>query len=336
MPRARSGAAQHKGARQKGLGHGGCDQYSCYTARLHRVIFRIMNLTQCLAPDLGLIRADNPSAMTFEGTNTYILGQRSLAIIDPGPQDRAHLSNLLAAIDARPVAFILVTHSHKDHSPLAPALGQATGAPVLAYGDSMAGRSAIMAKLASAGPVGGGEGVDAAFRPDRPLRDGETLPFEDGDITALWTPGHMGNHMCFRWRDMVFTGDHVMGWAPSLVSPPDGDMTAYMASLHRLAQIGARVFYSGHGAPIENPGHRLAELVAHRTAREGAILSELQRGATTVSALTQAIYTDLTPKLRPAAARNVFAHLVDLHARNRVTVTPKLTPDAMFALSNKA
>jgi glyoxylase-like metal-dependent hydrolase (beta-lactamase superfamily II) len=284
-----------------------------------------------LAPDLRLIRCNNPSPMTGDGTNSYILGAGDLCIIDPGPDDPEHLAHLLAAVEGDRVACILVTHSHKDHSPLAPALARASGAPVLAYGDSGAGQSAMMQRLAAEG-VAGGEGVDPDFRPDCSLHDGEVVAFGQNRITAIWTPGHMGNHMCFHWRDMVFTGDHVMGWAPSLVSPPDGDMGAYMASLAKLAGLGARVFHSGHGAPITDPAARIAELTTHRKARESAILAELGQGPATIDILTQRIYVDLNPALHKAAARNVFAHLVDLHSRGVVDAHKSLHPMAEFCL----
>ncbi|MBN2761153.1 MAG: MBL fold metallo-hydrolase [Rhodobacteraceae bacterium] len=286
-----------------------------------------------LAQDLRLICADNPSPMTGEGTNSYILGRKQVCVIDPGPNDPTHLARLLDAIGPDRVACILVTHSHKDHSPLAPLLGQATGAPVLAFGDSRAGQSEVMQALAAQGISGGGEGVDPDFKPDLCLRDNEVVAFGDHRLIALWTPGHMGNHMCFQWGDVVFTGDHVMGWAPSLVSPPDGDMSAYMASLARLTKINARVMYAGHGAAIEHPQSRVAELLAHRNARETAILAELAPGPATIPALTDRIYTDLAPTLHKAAARNVFAHLVDLHTRGRVSANQGLHPLAEFTLS---
>lgn len=268
-----------------------------------------------LAPGLHCIRADNPSPMTGDGTNTYILGDSKLCIIDPGPDNSGHLERVLSAIGQRHVTCILVTHSHNDHSLLAPALSNATGAPVLAYGDSAAGRSKEMCALAERGAAGGGEGVDKRFQPDRCLDDGTTIDFGDGQIIAHWTPGHMANHICYQWGDMIFTGDHVMGWAPSLVSPPDGDMSAYMRSLQKLAVLDAKIFHSGHGAPIADPAARITELLDHRRRREGAILDALRDGPLTIDELTTKVYTDLGPSLRKAAARNVFAHLVDLQSR---------------------
>ncbi|CUX80125.1 MAG: hydroxyacylglutathione hydrolase [Roseibaca calidilacus] len=304
--------------------------YMLYSATASEY-FRQMMPATFIDRDLALIRAENPSPMTAEGTNSYILGTTELAVIDPGPDDPAHLARLLDVIDGRRVAAILVTHSHMDHSPLAPRLSNATGAPVLAYGDSHAGRSAQMTALAAQLDIGGGEGVDLGFAPHDTLQDGQILPLGADTITAIWTPGHMGNHMCFLWRDHLFTGDHVMGWAPSLVSPPDGDMQAYMASLARLQGVAARLYHPGHGAIIDRPAARIAELVAHRVARERAILQELDKAPADITSLVTRIYAGTPAALHKAAARNVFAHLADLHARAEVAATPKLCPEASFA-----
>ncbi len=289
--------------------------------------------TEWLRPGLRRVLAPNPSAMTHWGTNSYILGEGRVAVIDPGPADRAHLEALLAALaPGETVSHILVTHSHMDHSPLARPLAAATGAPVLAFGDSAAGQSAVMRDLARAGLAGGGEGVERDFAPDETLADGDLLAGEGWDISVLWTPGHMGNHLCFAWEDAVFTGDHVMGWASTMVSPPDGDLGDFMASTRRLAGLGAAVFYPGHGAPVEAPRARADWLIAHRLSREAEILRALENGPADVAALTGAIYTDLPPALLPAAARNVFAHLVELSRRGRVTARGRLGPEAVFAL----
>ncbi len=288
---------------------------------------------EILEPGLVRVLAPNPSAMTFRGTNTYLVGHDALAVIDPGPDDPAHLTALLAAIGPRRVEAIAVTHSHVDHAMLAPKLAHATGAPVLAFGDSRAGRSPVMDTLAKGGTLGGGEGVDAAFSPDRRLADGETITGTGWSLTALWTPGHFGNHMCFASQGALFTGDHVMGWASSLVSPPDGDLSAFMASCRRLLHRDDRIFYPGHGAPVTAPKKRLAALIAHRKAREGQILAALGGGAATVASLTAAIYTDVAPALLPMAERNVLAHLIDLIGKNRVMAPTPLTREARFCLA---
>ncbi len=286
-----------------------------------------------LEPGLVTVLAPNASAMTYWGTNTYLLGQGALAVIDPGPDDPAHLAALLAAIGDRPVSHILVTHAHTDHSPLAPVLAARVGAPVLAFGPADAGQSAVMRRLAADGLTGGGEGVDARFAPDISLADGAVITGEGWQITALHTPGHMGNHLCFDWQGRVFTGDHVMGWASSLVSPPDGDLTQFMASCATLAGRGAKIFHPGHGAPVTDPAGRLEWLIGHRRARESQILAALDAGPADVAELTARVYTDVAPHMWPMARRNVFAHLVDLAGRGRVLARPALAIDAEFSLA---
>ncbi|MFT7107495.1 MAG: glyoxylase-like metal-dependent hydrolase (beta-lactamase superfamily II) [Yoonia sp.] len=283
-----------------------------------------------LAPDLALVLAPNPSPMTYLGTNTFLLGQETLAIIDPGPDDPIHLQALLQAIKGRPVSHIFVTHSHLDHSPMARSLSDQTHAPIFAFGDSTAGRSKMMVRLAQEGLVGGGEGVDRDFQPDYLLGDGQTVIAEWGEIVALHTPGHMGNHLCFKWRDVIFSGDHVMGWASSLVSPPDGDLTDFMASCSKLQALDTKAFYPAHGAPVTDPKTRLAWLVGHRQNRENQILATLAKHPKTTQNLTNEIYKDTPISLRAAAERNVFAHLVDLLQRKKIVVQGPLAIDALF------
>ena len=288
-----------------------------------------------LAPDLVLVLAPNPSPMTYLGTNSYILGTDDVAIIDPGPDDPAHMSALRAAINGRRVTHILVTHSHLDHSPLAGPLSRETGAPVHAFGDSRAGRSTIMKQLAQDGLTGGGEGIDTGFTPDITLQDGEMIDVAGKPLTALHTPGHIGNHLCFLWGDAVFSGDHVMGWATSLVSPPDGDLTDFMQSCARLQHVAASAYYPGHGAPVADPKARLAWLIAHRREREAQIIAALSAGPANVADLTQKIYTDVATLLLPAAQRNVFAHLIDLAGQGKVIADPVLGVDAAFTLQGR-
>lgn len=288
-----------------------------------------------VAEDMGggirRILAPNPSAMTFWGTNTYLLGDSDVAVIDPGPDNAGHMRAILGALrDGARIGHIFVTHAHLDHAPLARRLSRATGAPVCAFGPATAGRSAVMTRLAGAGLMGGGEGVDRAFVPDVTLSDGQTVAGDGWTLTALWTPGHFGNHLCFATGDAVFTGDLVMGWASSLVSPPDGDLGDFMASCARLADIPARVFHPGHGAPVTAPRARLDWLMAHRRAREAAIRSHLGERADTAAGLARRIYTDIAPALQPAAARNVLAHLIDLTERGLARPRGPLTATATF------
>lgn len=267
--------------------------------------------------------------MTAEGTNSFLIGERSLAIIDPGPDSPSHLEALITAVAGRPVEAVLVTHAHVDHSVLAPALAQAVGAPVLAYGDASAGRSDVMTRLAAEGLTTGGEGVDAGFVPDRCLADGEVLQGDGWALEAIWTPGHFGNHLCFALGDVLFTGDLVMGWASSLVSPPDGDLTDFMASCRRLRARDWSRMLPAHGAPIDAPGERLDWLIAHREAREAQVLAALSTPKA-LDELVAEVYDDLPPAMHPMAARNLFAHLVDLCGRDLLRAEPALSERARF------
>ncbi|MCC0078596.1 MAG: MBL fold metallo-hydrolase [Rhodobacter sp.] len=268
--------------------------------------------------------------MTERGTNTYLLGDGAVSVIDPGPADPAHLAAILAALaPGERVAQILVTHAHKDHSPLAAPLAEATGAPILAFGGARDGRSARMAALGET--LGGGEGLDLSFAPDRRLADDDTLEAGGRRLVAIHTPGHLGGHLCFQWGDdALFSGDHVMGWAPSLVSPPDGDLTEFMRSLDRVEALGALRYFPGHGAPVADGLARTRALRAHRLSREAAIRAAVTQGAQTLGEVTEQVYTDVPAALLPAAARNVLAHLIDLHARNLLIFQGPAGPDTPF------
>lgn len=289
-------------------------------------------LAEQLEPGLLRVLAPNPSPMTHWGTNTYLLGQKEIAVIDPGPELPAHLAAILKACPpgAR-ITHILVTHAHRDHSPLARGLSRETGAPVHAFGPADAGRSAVMQDLAASGFAGGGEGVDSGFLPDVTLAHGDRVSGAEWELAALHTPGHMGNHLCFAWGDALFSGDHVMGWASSLVSPPDGDLSDFMASCDALRRRSWRVFHPGHGAPVDAPADRLDWLIAHRRARETAILHALDEGPATATELAARLYTDVPAALLPAAARNVFAHLVDLTQKTLTEPCGTLAFDKPFA-----
>lgn len=280
--------------------------------------------------DAGLrrVRAANPGPLTGTGTNSYILGEGAVAVIDPGPDDPAHLAALEAALaPGERISHVLVTHAHVDHTPLARPLAARWGAPVLAMGDAVARRNPAHAGLAG---LGGGEGLDRDFAPDIRLADGDVVEGAGWRLTALWTPGHIGDHLCLLWGAAAFSGDHVMGWASTVVSPPDGDMAAYMASLDKLAAAGPRVLYPGHGEPVADPAGRMAELHAHRRAREAAILATLGPAPCDIASLTRAIYTETPAALLPAAERNVLAHLLDLGARGLVRCDGAPGPAARF------
>lgn len=283
-------------------------------------------------PPVRLVRAANPSPLTGTGTNTWLIGSSEIAVIDPGPDLNSHLTAILAAVGpGQRISTILVTHAHLDHTALAPRLAAATGAEILAYGTAMDGRSEVMTRLAPSLPPHG-EGLDLTFVPDRILRDGDAVSGPDWDLEVIHTPGHLGGHLAFALGSTLFSGDHVMGWSTSIVSPPDGDMGAYMRSLARLSLQSWRRFLPGHGEPVETPEQRLAELTGHRLAREAQILATLSSGPARIPDLTLRIYRDTARHLLPAAERNVFAHLVDLSVRNLVDGIPGLHPDAEFVL----
>lgn len=286
-------------------------------------------VAEAIAPGLRRVLAPNPSPMTYRGTNTYLLGQGRVTVIDPGPDDPAHLAALLLALEGEAVSHVVVTHSHLDHSPLAARLARQTGAEVWAFGHALAGRSDVMRALVAGGYNGGGEGVDLAFAPDRPVADGDVIATPAGDLRVLHTPGHMGNHICLRWGDAVFSGDLVMGWATSLVSPPDGDISDFLASCAKVRAEGAAVLYPGHGPPVTDPAARIDWLIAHRMERRAQVLAALDVPRD-VEALTAAIYTDVAPALWPIAARNVFAQLVELVGAGLVGAAPDLSPGATF------
>lgn len=289
---------------------------------------------ETIAPGIRRIIAPNPSPMTYWGTNSFVLGEGRVAVIDPGPADPVHMQAILDGLaPGEQVAEILVTHAHLDHSPLARPLAQATGAPIIAFGDATAGRSPVMTDLVAQGLTSGGEGVDPDFTPDICVADGEIFDAGGLRIEAIWTPGHFSNHLSFAMQDVVFTGDHVMAWASSLVSPPDGDLTAFMASCHKLAARNDRVYYPAHGPEITDPAKRINWLIEHRLSREAQILDALNSpGPHSVATLTRQIYTDTPTALIPAAKRNVFAHLIDLSTRKIIFAKPQLQVDAEFTL----
>ncbi len=261
-----------------------------------------------LEPLVRRLTADNPSPFTFRGTNSYVVGPRggAVAVIDPGPMSAAHLQALLAATAGETVAAIVVSHTHRDHSPLSRALAARTGAPIVGC-----------APLALRG--GAEAGFDADYLPDRVLAEGERVAGEGWTLEAVATPGHTSNHLAFHLPETnaLFTADHVMGWSTTVVSPPDGDMTDYMASLEKLIARDDRVYYPGHGDEISDRPQRLARgQLGHRKQREGQILRALDGGAErSIPEMVAEMYKGLDPRLAPAAGRSVLAHLIDLDRR---------------------
>lgn len=283
-----------------------------------------------LEPGLRVVLAPNPSPMTHWGTNTYLVGHGDLVVIDPGPDDPAHLAAIRAAADGARIVAVLVTHAHRDHTALAPRLSRETGAPVLGFGPPEAGRRPVMERLAAAGGLGGGEGVDAGFRPDRSLHDGERIEVGGHVIEALHTPGHFAGHLSFALGDAVLTGDHVMAWASTLVSPPDGDLASFIATSERLRARGDRVHYPGHGAPVRDPAARLDWLLTHREARGASILAALGTEPLSAGEIAARIYHDTPAAMLPAAERNVLAHLIDLWEKGLAATDPEPTAGSRF------
>lgn len=283
-----------------------------------------------LEPGLRRILADNPSPMTYWGTNSYILGEGRVTVIDPGPSGGSHLAAILEATRGEEIEQILVTHAHRDHSQLARPLAEISGAPVRAFGPPQAGRSEIMEELARVALIGGGEGVDHGFQPDESIAHATEIETSAGPVTALWTPGHFAGHLSFEWQGRIFSGDHVMGWASTLISPPDGDVTAFIASCAALKKRNAARLYPGHGAPITDPNARIDWLVRHRREREAQILAALGQTPIGLKPLTRRIYHDAPTSLLDAAERNVLAHLIDLDQRGLVLAQPRLGPTASF------
>ncbi len=262
-------------------------------------------------PGVARVTAKNPGPFTFHGTNSYLVGSHDLAVIDPGPESDEHFDALVGAIAGRPVTHILVSHTHRDHSPLAAKLSEATGARVYAEGPHRPAR-----KLSTGAPLD--NGADAAFIPDIALADGDLLAGDGWTLRTVLTPGHTANHAAFALEGagLLFSADHVMAWSTTIVAPPDGSMADYMASLDRLIQRGDRQLLPGHGGPVANPNDYLRALREHRLARESAILERLRRGDRSIDAMVRAIYRDLDPRMHGAAALSVLAHLEHLVDRN--------------------
>jgi len=263
-----------------------------------------------LEPLVVRVLAPNPSPYTGTGTQTHIVGTRDLAVIDPGPADAAHVAALLAAIDGRPVTAILVTHHHRDHSPGTRPLAAATGAPIIGAAPFAPGEDGPRADAS----------FDADYAPDRVMADGDTVGGTGWTLQAIATPGHTSNHLAFALPEtrVLFSGDHVMGWSTTVVSPPDGDMTAYMASLDKLLARDDRVYYPGHGDQVDRPQRLVRGMLGHRKQREGQIMRLLRATPLTIPAMVDRMYVGLDPRLVPAAERSVLAHLYDLRSRGVV------------------
>ena len=262
-------------------------------------------------PLVARLLAPNPSAFTNTGTQVHLVGTTDLAVIDPGPDTPEHIDAIVRAIAGRPVTAILITHTHRDHSPGSRPLAAATGAPIVGCAPLALDDDGIRSDAS----------FDRDYAPDRVLADGESVGGAGWTLTAVATPGHTSNHLAFALPEAkaLFTGDHVMGWSTSIVSPPDGDMADYMASLDNLMHRDDRIYYPAHGDPVENPQRLVRGMMGHRKQREGQILRLLRETPATIPEMVARMYVGIDPRLFPAAERSVLAHLIDLRARALVT-----------------
>ena len=282
-----------------------------------------------VSPLIQRVIADNPGPFTFTGTGTYVVGRdgpaASVAVIDPGPPDEAHLRAILRALEGRTVSHILVTHTHRDHAPLARPLAEATGAPILA---------AAPPRFETHASPGMDEDDDADFRPDRILADGDVLRGDGWTLRTLATPGHASNHLAFVLEEerALFSGDHVMGWSTTVVAPPDGDMAAYLTSLDRVITEDFATLWPTHGPPVTQVAPFLAAYRAHRLEREAQVLARLAAGDATIVQMIPTLYAAVDSRLWPAASLSVQAHLIKLVRDGRVVADPAPTLDARYAL----
>ncbi len=276
-----------------------------------------------VAPGIRRIVARNPGPFTFRGTGTYVVGDGEVAVIDPGPDLDEHVAALLAGLAGEQITHILVTHTHRDHSPAAAAVKAASGAPTWGFGPHAGGRR---------GDPAVEEGGDWDFSPDVRVLDGDIIAGRGWRFEAVHTPGHTSNHLCFALAEsgVLFSGDHVMGWSTSVIAPPDGDMSAYMASLDKLLGRRDAVYWPTHGPAITEPQDHVRAFIAHRREREAGILDCLDAGALGIEAIVDKLYIGLQPGLRRAAGRSVHAHLLDLAARGIVDSDGPATIEARY------
>ncbi|WP_406873830.1 MBL fold metallo-hydrolase [Aminobacter sp. P9b] len=281
-----------------------------------------------IAEGVVRITANNPGAFTFHGTNTYIIGHDTLAVLDPGPADDAHLEALIRAIAGRPVSHIFVSHTHRDHSPLAARLKALTGAITVAEGPH---RSARPLRIGEVAPLDASSDTD--FVPDLVVADGQLVAGDGWRMQTVLTPGHAANHAAFALEGtgILFSADHVMAWSTSIVAPPDGAMSDYMASLDKLIARDDRTYLPGHGGPVVSPQQFVRELMTHRMMRERAILERLDKGDSSIPDIVRAIYRDTDPRLYGAAGLSVLAHLEDLVGRGKAVSNEAPAIDSIYS-----
>ena len=278
-----------------------------------------------LSPLVRRVICNNPGGFTFHGTGTYIIGRGKVAIVDAGPLDERHVESVLRAVEGETVTHQLITHTHIDHSPAARLIKDATGAQTWGYGPHGGDRGGPKVE----------EGGDHDFAPDHVIRDGDIVEGDGWSVEAVHTPGHTSNHICFGLREekALFTGDHVMGWSTTVVSPPDGNMTDYFNSLEKLLERDDQRYYPTHGAPIENVHDFVRAYRAHRQLRESQILDLLKGGPRTIPAMVATMYADVPQNLHSAAARSVLAHLIHMVHDGRVAVDGTADAQAIYRVA---
>ena len=281
-----------------------------------------------LSPKIRRVIANNPSAFTYTGTGTYIVGHGKVAVIDPGPADEGHIQAILQATRGEEITAIVITHTHNDHSPGSALLQPSTSAKTYGFGPHGAGKNTEDSVVVE-------EGGDMAFQPDEVVQDGDVISEGDWQLQCVHTPGHTSNHICYRLTEerVLFTGDHVMGWSTSVISPPDGDMADYMASLNLLLTGEDKVYWPTHGPSITRPKEHVNAFIGHRKDREQQILAQLRSGKRSISDMVPDMYRDVNPGLYPAAARSVFAAMLYLVERGIVKSDNVPAQDAEFYLA---
>ena len=277
-----------------------------------------------VSPLIRRVICNNPGGFTFHGTGTYIIGQGEVAVIDPGPLDDDHIVALERAVQGETVTHILITHTHRDHSPAAAPFKKSTGAPTYGYGPHGGDRGGPKVE----------EGGDYEFLPDHVIKDGDVIEGKGWTFEAIHTPGHTSNHICFALREenAIFTGDHVMGWSTSVISPPDGNMSDYMKSLSKILAREEEIYWPTHGPAITGPKAHVEAFIAHRNGREDAILDCIRKGRNTIPAMVEVMYADVDKRLHRAAGRSVFAHLLHMAETGRVTADGEPSPESAFSV----
>lgn len=279
-----------------------------------------------LSANIRRVIANNPGPFTLYGTGTYILGRGNVAVIDPGPADPAHIDAIVAATEGERVTHLLVTHTHMDHSPGCRLLCEVTDAPTYGYGPHGAG------KIEQGVPVE--EGGDMDFVPDVKVADGDVIEGDGWSVECVYTPGHTSNHICYQLREerTLFTGDHVMGWSTSIVSPPDGDMKSYMKSLRLLLERDDAIYWPTHGPAITQPRPHVEAFIAHRQEREDEIRACLARNIVKIREMVPVMYAALPEFMYPAAARSVFAAMIYMVEQGEVYCDGEVALDATYSL----